>query len=101
MRVISDGSASNEPEQEIVREPTHSQAVTAQRSSDRISSEVSVASPNQPVLDPAAIGAILLLPVLIIAVSLSYRKQQRNIHRQQVRRLEKLWQLSPQSNWER
>ena len=101
MRTISNISSLKEPEQETVREAVHLKGVTAQRSSDRILQEVGVHSPSQPVLNPAVIGAITLLPLLIIAIALSHRKQQRNLHRQQIDRLEKLWQLSPQNNLER
>lgn len=100
MRPIPDLLALNEPEQKTGKEPAPVQAATAQHSSDRTLAEVDV-NPNQPVLNPAVIGAITLLPVLVVAIALSHRKQQRNLHRQQIHRLEKLWQLSPQNNLDR
>lgn len=96
MRTISDISALKEPEQETVREAVHFKGLTAQRSGEAIAHP-----PSQPVLNSETIAALTLLPMLIIAIALSHRRQQRIIHRQQIYRLEKLWHLSPQNNLER
>lgn len=96
-----DGSALTHPQHGIVRTPVRLQDVSAQYSSDRPLVNAATCASNQSALAPEAIVAMTLLPVFVIAIAIGYRTQQRIIHHQKIHRLERLWQLKPQSNSER